>query len=161
MSRLLGDVRRGATQRRRNRRSASLNFFVNVTPGRPIGRRRRGNDKGDTAGTATSLDFSAGIGLRRSRMQTVTGHTRGATPPRRHFVRLLRACLCLFLRVVDSAEQITELGRLTRALVRFPRRRRRLLRAIGRFWRSENGGRVPGWLGRSIVSPPLICGPPE
>ena len=45
-------------------------------------------------------------------------------------------------RVVNSAEQITEMGRLARALVRFLRHPWRLLRAGGRFRDSENKGRA-------------------
>ena len=45
------------------------------------------------------------------------------------------------LRAVDSAEQITEMGRLTRARIRFLRRRWCLLCAIGRFRNSEKKGR--------------------
>ena len=44
-------------------------------------------------------------------------------------------------RVVKSTEHVTEAGQLTRALVRFLRRRSRLHRAGGRFRKSENGGR--------------------
>ena len=71
--RLLGHVRRGTTQRRRNRRSASLKFFADVAFARPRGRCRRRNNEGDSAGTATSLNFFVAICLRRSRKQNATG----------------------------------------------------------------------------------------
>ena len=80
MLRLLGDVRRRETQRRRLRGSASLNFFVDVTLVRTRGRCRRGNSKGDIAETATPLNYCASIGLRRSRKKTVAEHTRGDGP---------------------------------------------------------------------------------
>ena len=141
MFRLIRDVRRGAPQRRRRRRRASLNFVADVSLVRPRGRCRRGNNEGDSAETATSPNCWAAIGLRRSRMKTATGHTREATVPRRHLVGPFRACLRFFPRAVNAAEQITEVRRLTRALVRFFRHRWRLLRAVGRCWTSENGGR--------------------
>ena len=53
--RLLGDVRRWTTQRRRCRRSASLNFFADVTLACTRGRCRQGNNTGVSAETATSL----------------------------------------------------------------------------------------------------------
>ena len=140
-SRLLGVARRGATRRRRNRRSASPDFFADVTPGCKGGRCQRGNNQGDTAETATSLNRFAAIGLRRARMKTATGHARGATVPGRHLVGLFRASFLSLPRVVNSAEQITELGRLTRPLVRFLRDPWRLLRAIVRFQNSDNKGR--------------------
>ena len=132
--------RRGATHRRRLRRSAALNLFADVTLVRAKGRCRRGNNKGVSAETAASLNYFAGVGLRCTRMKTATGHTRGSTAPRRHLVGLPRACLCLYPRVLDSAEQITEPGRLTRVLVRFLCRCLRLLRARGRFRQSGNQG---------------------
>ena len=55
----------------------------------------------------------------------------------------------LSLRVVSSTDQIAEVGRLTRPLVRFLRRRWRLLRAGGRFRNSENEGEY------SQMAPPL------
>ena len=60
-------------------------------------------------------------------------------------------------RAVDSAEQITEMGRLTRALVRYLRRRWCLLRAIGRFRNSENQGRCArmAWSLNHIVTTDL------
>ena len=154
--RLLGHVRRGTTQRRRNRRSASPNFFADVTPGCKGGRCQRGNNQGDIAKTATSFNYFAAIILRRARMKTATGHARGATVSRRHLVGLFRASFLSLPRVVNSAEQITEPGRLTRAPVRlthftfrltrapgrFLRRRWCLLSAIDRFRRSENKGRA-------------------
>ena len=135
LSRLVGDVRRGTTQRRRRRRSASLNLFADVTLVRTGGRRRRGSNKGEPAETATSLNYCAGIGLRLSGLKTAAGHTGEATPPRRHLVGLHP------FGVVNSAERITELRRLTRPLVRFLRRPWRLLCGRGRFLDSENKGR--------------------
>ena len=140
MFRLLGDVRRGETRRRPRRRNASFNFLADVTLACARGRRRLGNNEGESADTATSLNSCAGIGLRYPRMTNATGRTGEATAPRRHLVRLFRACLCFSLRVAHSAEQITELGRLAWALVRFLRRRWCLLGAIGRFRRSGNVG---------------------
>ena len=148
-SRLLGVARRGATRRRRNRRSASPDFFADVTPGCKGGRCQRGNNQGDTAETATSLNYFAAIGLRRARMKTATGHARGATVSRRHLVGLFRASFLSLPRVVNSAEQITELGRLTRPLVRFLRDPWCLLRAIVRFRNSDNKGRS-AWVAWSL-----------
>ena len=88
--RLLGDVRRGTTQRRRNRRSASPNFFADVAFVRPRGRRRREKNKGDSAETATSLNYFDATCLRRSRMGTAAGHITEAALPQRHIVVLFR-----------------------------------------------------------------------
>ena len=51
--------------------------------------------------------------------------------------------------MVNSAEQITGLGRLTRPLVRFLRHLWRLLRAISRYRNSENDGRF-AWMAWSL-----------
>ena len=82
---------------------------------------RRGCNEGESAETATSLNFCAGVGLRRSRMKTATGHIREARVPGRHLVRLFRACSCFSLRVGISAQQLTELVWLPRPIVRFLR----------------------------------------
>ena len=140
MFRLLGDVRRGTQQRRRNRRSDSLKFFADVTLVRPRGRCRRGNNKGDTAETATSLNYFAGMGLRCARMKTTAGYITEAALPKRHLIGLFRACLSSPPRVANSAEQITEVDQLTRALVRFLRHPWCLLGALVRFRNSENKG---------------------
>ena len=87
---LLGDVCRGDTQRCRFRRSASLNFFADVTLTRPRGRRRQGDNRGDSAETATSLNYCAGNGLRRSRIKNATGHITEAALQKRHLVGLFR-----------------------------------------------------------------------
>ena len=140
MFRLLGDVRRRKTKRRRNRRSASPNFFADVTLVRPRGRFPRGDNAGEFADTATSLNYCADIGLRCPEMKTATGHITEAAPPKRHLVGLFCACLCFSPRAANSAEQITELGRLTCAPARFLRHPWRLPAAIGRFRRGENQG---------------------
>ena len=62
---------------------------------------------------------------------------------------LFRACLSFSPRVVNSTDQITKLGRLTRPLVRFLRHLWRLLRAISRYRNSENDGRF-AWMARSL-----------
>ena len=121
LCRLLGEVHRSKTQRRRYRRNASLKIFTGGTYGRPRGGFRRGNNGGESAETATSLNFCAGVGLRRSRMKTATGHIREARVPGRHLVRLFRACSCFSLRVGISAQQLTELVWLPRPIVRFLR----------------------------------------
>ena len=71
-------------------------------------------------------------------MKTAARHISEAALPKRHLVGLFRACSSYPPRVVKSTEQITELGRLTRELVRFLRHPWRLLGAMGRFRRSEN-----------------------
>ena len=139
--RLLGDGRRGATQRRRNRRSASLNFFANVTLVGSRGRCRRANNNGDTADTATSLNFFDAIGSRCARAETATGHITEAALPKTALGRTVSSGK-FPPRVVNSTEQITELGQLTQALVRFLRHPWRLLRAGGRSRNSENKGRA-------------------
>ena len=138
--RLLGDGRWGTTRRRRLRRSALLNVFASVASVRLRGRRRRGNNRGDTADTASLLNYCAGVGLRCAMMKTTTGHIAEAAFPERRLVGLFRACLRFTPRVVNSAERITELGRLTRAVARFLRHPWRLLGPMGRFRRSENQG---------------------
>ena len=77
----------GTTQRRRCRRSAPLNLFADVTLVRPGGRRRRGNNRGDSAETATSRCYFAG-------MENAGGAT-DAVPPQRHLVGLFRAAKSL------------------------------------------------------------------
>ena len=62
---------------------------------------------------------------------------------------LFRACLSFSPRVVNSTDQITKLGRLTRPLVRFLRHLWRLLRAISRYRNSENDGRF-AWMAWSL-----------
>ena len=84
--------------------------------------------------------------LRRARLKTAAGHTR---EHRRHLFRLFRACLSFSPRVVNSTDQITKLGRLTRPLVRFLRHLWRLLRAISRYRNSENDGRF-AWMAWSL-----------
>ena len=73
-------------------------------------------------------------------MKNATGHKTEAALPKRHLVGLFRACLRFSPRVVNAAEQITELGQLTRPLVRFLGHPWRLFRAGGRFQRGENRG---------------------
>ena len=141
MCRLAGDVRRAGTQRRGRRRSASAICFADVTLLRTRGRFRRGNNEGEFADTAASLNYCAAIGLRRSRMKNATGHASEARAPRRHLVGLFCACLFFSLQVANSAEQITELGWLQRPLGRFLRHRWRLPRARGRVRKSEDKGR--------------------
>ena len=152
---LLGDVRRGTTQRRRCRRNASLNFFAVVPLVRTSDRCRRGHDRGDSAETATSLYCCAGIVSRGSRMKTPTRYASEAAAARRRLVGLFCACFCFFLPAVHSAKQITGLGRLT--LVWFLRRRWCLLCATGRFRRSENEGRFArtAWLPNHIATTDL------
>ena len=140
LCRLLGEVHRSKTQRRRYRRNASLKIFAGGTYGRPRGGFRRGNNGGEPADTATSLKNVAAIGLHPAKMKNTRGYMTEASAPRPHLVRLFRACLSSSLRVVNSAEQTTEVGRLTRGLVRFLRHRWCLLRPRGRFGWSENQG---------------------
>ena len=62
-------------------------------PARPRGRRRRGNNGGNSAETATSLHHFDAIGLRHSRMTNAPGHITEAALPKRHLVRLFRAVI--------------------------------------------------------------------
>ena len=128
------------TQRRRYRRNASLKIFAGGTYGRPRGGFRWGNNRGEPADTATSLKNVAAIGLHPAKMKNTSGYMAEASAPRPHLVRLFRACLSSSLRVVNSTEQTTEVGWLTRGLVRFLRHLWCLLRPRGRFGRSENQG---------------------
>ena len=89
--RLVGDVRRGITRRRRRRRSAPLDFFADVTLARPGGRFWRGNNKCESADMATSLNYFAGFGSRCPRMTNDAGYIAGATLPKHRSVRLFRA----------------------------------------------------------------------
>ena len=57
LRRLLGEFHRSKTQRRRCRRNASLNFFAKVTFVLPRGGFWRGNNKDDSAETATSFKY--------------------------------------------------------------------------------------------------------
>ena len=52
----------GATQRGRNRRSSTLDYFADVTLVRPRGRCRRRNNKGDASETTASLIYSEATG---------------------------------------------------------------------------------------------------
>ena len=91
-----------------------------------------------TGGALRRLHYFAPISLRCARMKTAARHISEAALPNRHLFGLFRACSSYPPRVVKSTEQITELGRLTRELVRFLRHPWRLLGAMGRFRRSEN-----------------------
>ena len=86
-------LRRGTTQRPRRRRSASLNFFADVTCVRPGGRCRRGINNGDPAETATPLNYFAGVRLSCSRITNAAEHITEAALLKRHSVGLFRACL--------------------------------------------------------------------
>ena len=77
----------GTTQRRRRRRSAPPNLVADVTLVRPGGRRRRGNNRGESAETATSRSYFAG-------MENAGGAT-DAVLPQRHLVGLFRAAKSL------------------------------------------------------------------
>ena len=79
--------------RRRCRRSALLNLFADVTLVRPRGRVPRGNNRGESAETATSLNYFASIGSGFARVKTATGYATEAALPKRHLVGLFRACL--------------------------------------------------------------------
>ena len=93
---------------------------------------RRKNNLGNNAKLALRADLWPAPGPVRAE----------AAFPKRHLVGLFRACLCFTPRVVISAKQIAEPGRLTRPLVRFLRHPLRFLRAGGRYRSSENRGRA-------------------
>ena len=109
------------------------------------------------------LNYFDSIGLSRAKMENDTWHITDAALPK--FGRAVSSGQVPF-RVANSTEQITELGQLTRALVRSLRHPWRPLHTGGRSLGLLRAGTktkvgMPKWLRRSIMSPPLICEPPE